>query len=94
MGLQTWVVDALFRSPKFLEYMAGIFKITRALIPKRKGWALPHHKVGLAEEVSRKWAQVVWPIIPRQIMLIPRAECKKVVLWYQSQFIFVPYVEC
>ena len=74
----------MFKSPKFLEHMAGIFKITRALIPKRKGWALPHHKVGLAEEVSRKWAQVVWPIIPRQIILIPRTECEKVALWYQA----------
>ena len=48
MGLQKWVVDALFKSPKFLEDMAGIFKIARALIPKRS-WALPHHEVGLAK---------------------------------------------
>ena len=53
------------------------------MVPKRS-LAAHHHEVGLAKEVSRKWAQVVRSIIPMQIMLIPRAECEKVVLWYQA----------
>ena len=38
MGLQKWMVNALFKSPKNLEDMAGIFKIARALnSPKKVG---------------------------------------------------------
>ena len=36
MGFQKWVVDALFKSPKFVEDMAGIIKIVIALNPKKK----------------------------------------------------------
>src|ERR1700738_2860161 len=46
--------------------------------------AAHHHEVGLAKEVSRKWAQVVRPIIPRQIILVPRIVCWEVGLSYQG----------
>ena len=50
------MVDALFKSPKFLKDVAGIIKIVRALkpmVPKRS-WMVPHHKVVLAEIGPKK----------------------------------------
>lgn len=31
MGLQKWVVDVLFKSPKFLEDVAGIIEIAESI---------------------------------------------------------------
>ena len=84
MGLQKWVLDALFKFPKLIEVVVRIIKIAKSIEVND-----PERKLGSASQ-QRAWGER-YPkanharttdgileggfVLPRQNIFIPRTEC-------------------